>query len=173
MGTSWEREHGTIIVLWKLSLFATYRGPIWASLVTLFSVWDWIHCSRVFLRNERHMATLYTNWSPLNLPPCQSLLSCGPVKAPLQYVIQSVQLGKKEAFPFHIFTAVQDKYHPQFFLSEVKNVMFPLGCRQFCSCWTALLWHFFLSCHWACTEHQEIITESWETVCVCVHIENA
>lgn len=61
------------------------------------------------------MATFYPSWSPLNLLPCQSLLSCGPVKVPLQSVIQLIQLGKKEAFPFHIFTTIQNKYHPQFF----------------------------------------------------------
>lgn len=75
------------------------------------------------------------------------------------------------SFPFHIFITVQDKYHPQFFPLWGEKV-FSLRCRQFCSCWMALLWHFFLSCHWAFTEHQEIITENWETVCVCVHIEN-
>lgn len=64
------------------------------------------------------MATFYPNCSPLNLPPCQSLLSCGPVKTPLQSVIQPVQLGHSLSVYLQLY---RTNTTLNFFLSEVKK----------------------------------------------------
>lgn len=163
MGTCQESELGIRIFL--EILFVTYKEPrthiTWVTSMTVFQLnLSWL---RLFPWNERHTTTLDPSVPSGLASPFSAVASWRLCK-----LWSSLSIGKARSICFPSLHSRTGQILPSFLTFRgTKGVS--SWIQAILQLLNSLVESFYLFCHWVCTEHQEIITMNWETLCVCTH----